>query len=169
MTASDPPPLTVLQPGEGRAGQLGSIGVQFKLWGHDTAGALAVVEHPFPVGALVPPHLHTREDEYSIVTEGEIGFRSGEREVVLGPGGYITKPRGEMHAMWNAGSIPAQMIEIIAPAGFEHFFREACDLLAAGPPTIEQGAELANRYGLHFGEPEWLPDIISRYRLTWPG
>ena len=63
-----------------------------------------MVEHPFPVGALVPPHLHTREDEYSIVTEGEIGFRSGDREVVLGPGGYITKPRGELHAMWNAGA-----------------------------------------------------------------
>ena len=46
---------------------------------------MTVVEHPFPVGALVPPHLHTREDEYSIVTEGEIGFRSGDREAVLGP------------------------------------------------------------------------------------
>jgi hypothetical protein len=42
------------------------------------------VEHPFEVGALVSAHLHTREDEYSIVTEGEIGFRSGDREVVLG-------------------------------------------------------------------------------------
>jgi len=56
--------------------------VAFKLWGHDTGEALSIVEHPFPVGALVPPHLHTREDEYSIVTEGQIGFRSGDREVV---------------------------------------------------------------------------------------
>jgi quercetin dioxygenase-like cupin family protein len=78
------PPLTVVQPGEGRAGDLGPIGVVFKLWGHDTGGALSIVEHPFDVGALVPPHMHTREDEYSIVTEGEIGFRSGDREVVLG-------------------------------------------------------------------------------------
>jgi mannose-6-phosphate isomerase-like protein (cupin superfamily) len=53
------------------------------------------------VVGVVPPHVHTREDEYSIVTEGEIGFRSGDREVVLGAGGYITKPRGELHAMWN--------------------------------------------------------------------
>jgi hypothetical protein len=90
------------------------------------------VEHPFPVGALVTPHLHTREDEYSIVTEGEIGFRSGEREVVLGPGGYITKPRGELHAMCNAGAVPARMIEIISPAGFEHLFREVAELIAAG-------------------------------------
>ena len=120
---SDPPALTVMQPGEGATGWLGSVGVQFKLLGTQTSGAVSVVEHPFPVGALVVPHLHTLEDEYSIVTEGEIGFRSGDREVVLGAGGYITKPRGEMHTMWNAGQVPARMIEIISPSGFENFFR----------------------------------------------
>jgi mannose-6-phosphate isomerase-like protein (cupin superfamily) len=168
VTAIDPPPLTVVRPGEGRSESLGSIGVDFKLWGHDTGGALAVVEHPFAVGALVAPHLHTREDEHSIVTEGEIGFRSGDREVVLGPGGYITKPRGELHAMWNAGSVPARMIEIITPAGFEHFFRELCDLLATGPPDPSQLASLADHYGLQFAQPDWLNDIIARYNLTPP-
>jgi quercetin dioxygenase-like cupin family protein len=168
MAPADPPPLTVVHPGDGQTGELGSIGVAFKLWGHDTGGALSVVEHPFPVGALVPPHLHTREDEYSIVTEGEIGFRSGDREVVLGPGGYITKPRGELHAMWNAGAAPARMIEIISPAGFEHFFREVAELIAAGPVAAGHGADLAERYGLVFGEPDWLPEIIARYGLTAP-
>jgi len=164
-----PPPLTIVRPGEGRAGDLGSIGVHFKLWGSDTGGAVSVVEHPFPVGALVPPHLHTREDEYSIVTEGEIGFRSGDREVVLGPGGYITKPRHEMHAMWNAGATPARMIEIISPAGFEEFFRDVLDLAAAGPPSPDAAAALTERYGLHFGQPEWLDDVIERYGLQFPG
>jgi quercetin dioxygenase-like cupin family protein len=168
MSAAEPP-LTVVPAGEGRIGSLGSIGVQFKLWGHDTGGALAVVEHPFPVGALVTPHLHTREDEYSIVTEGQIGFRSGDREVVLGPGGYITKPRGELHAMWNAGDVPARMIEMISPAGFENFFLEVCELLAADSPDPEMGAGLAERYGLQFGEPQWLPGLIARYGLTAPG
>ena len=168
MGNTDPPPLTVVRPGQGRAGELGSIGVVFKLWGHDTGGALSVVEHPFPVGALVPPHLHTREDEYSIVTEGEIGFRSGDREVVLGAGGYITKPRGELHAMWNAGRSPARMIEIISPAGFEGFFREVADArrrparadvrrAAAGRP-VRPGVRRA----------EWLPDVIARYGLDPP-
>jgi quercetin dioxygenase-like cupin family protein len=166
MTTSKPPTLTVVQPGGGRVGDLGDIGVHFKLWGEDTGGALAIVEHPFPVGALVAPHLHTREDEYSIVTEGEIGFRSGDREVVLGPGGYIAKPRGELHAMWNAGAVPARMIEIISPAGFEHFFREVAELIAAGPAAAEQGDDLAERYGLQFGEPEWLPGIVERFGLT---
>src|SRR5690349_17799491 len=169
MTHIEAPGLTVVPPGAGEQGFLGSIGVVFKLWGKDTGGAVSIVEHPFPVGALVPPHLHTREDEYSIVTEGEIGFRSGDREVVLGAGGYITKPRGEMHTMWNAGPTPARMIEVISPAGFEHFFRELAEFVAAGPPpTPETVPNLAAQYGLQLGRPDWLPDVIERYRLTPP-
>jgi quercetin dioxygenase-like cupin family protein len=168
MAHPQAPPLTVVRPGEGRAGELGGIGVVFKLWGHDTGGALSIVEHPFAVGALVPPHLHTREDEYSIVTQGQIGFRSGDREVVLPAGGYITKPRGELHAMWNAGKVPARMIEIISPAGFEDCFRELADLAEAGPPPFDQLAALAANYGLEFGDAPWLPDVIDRYQLNPP-
>jgi hypothetical protein len=89
-----PPALTVVSPGEGRAGHVGPQGVVFKLWGEGTGGAVAIVEHPFPVGALVPPHLHTRED------------------------------RGELHTMWNGSSTPARMIDVISPAGFERYFRD---------------------------------------------
>jgi quercetin dioxygenase-like cupin family protein len=162
------PPLTIVQPGEGHEGALGSIGVVFKLFGKDTGGQLSIVEHPFPVGSLVPPHIHSREDEYSIVTQGEIGFRSGAREVVLGAGGYITKPRGELHTMWNAGKEPARMIEVISPSGFEGFFWELAELLAVGPPDPSVVAGLADRYGLTFGEADWLPDVIARYDLTPP-
>ena len=126
--------LKVVQPGDGRTGGLvPGVGVVFKIDGADSGGALSIVEHPFAVGALVPAHVHTREDEYSIVLEGEIGFRSEDKEVVLGAGGYIIKPRGEVHAMWNAGNEPARMIEIITPAGFEGFFRGFADLNDAGP------------------------------------
>jgi quercetin dioxygenase-like cupin family protein len=168
MEQNEAPRLTVVQPGEGRQGPLGSIGVVFKLFGEDTNQQLSIVEHPFPVGALVPPHIHTREDEYSIVIEGEIGFRSGDREAVLGAGGYITKPRNELHTMWNAGNTPARMIEVISPAGFEHFFWGLADHFEAGLPDPEIIEKLAADYGLHFAEAPWLPDIISRYNLTPP-
>ena len=55
------------------------------------------------------------EDEYSIVMEDEIGIRSGDREVVVGPGCYVAKPRGNLHAIWNAGRVPARTIEVISP------------------------------------------------------
>lgn len=74
------PPLTIVRPGEGATGDLGTIGVAFKLWGSDTGGAVSIVRAPVPRGALVPPHLHTREDEYPIVTEGEIGPDNGRSD-----------------------------------------------------------------------------------------
>ncbi len=46
--------------------------------------------------------------EYSIITDGEIGFRSGDREFVLGAGRLHHQARGEMRTMWNAGSVPAR-------------------------------------------------------------
>jgi quercetin dioxygenase-like cupin family protein len=163
------PEVKVVQPGEGRTGGLGpGVGVAFKIDGSDSGGALSIVEHPFEVGALVPPHMHLREDEFSIVLEGQIGFRSEDQEVVLGPGGYIVKPRGEVHAMWNAGTTPARMIEVISPAGFEDFFRGLCDMTDAGGVDMERAAALSAEYQLPFAEPDWLPDVISRYNLTPP-
>jgi quercetin dioxygenase-like cupin family protein len=172
--ASTPPAaprVKVVQPGEGRTGGLvPGVGVIFKIDGDDTGSAISIVEHPFAVGALVPPHIHTREDELSYVLEGEIGFRSNDQQVVLSAGGYIVKPRGELHAMWNAGSTPARMIEVIAPSGFERFFAGLVDLTDAGPPDPQAVADLSDRYGLLDPEqdPDWLAEIIDRYGLTPP-
>jgi quercetin dioxygenase-like cupin family protein len=131
--------VKVVQPGEGRRRELmPGVGVIFKIDGADSGGALAVVEHPFEVGGFVLPHVHHREDEFSIVLEGEIGFRSEDKEIVLGPGGYIVKPRGEIHAMWNAGPTPARMIEIISPAGFEELFRTVVDLTERGEAEMSK-------------------------------
>lgn len=161
--------VKVVEPGGGRAGELApGVGVVFKIDGKDSGGAVSIVEHTFAVGALVPPHIHTLEDEFSIVVEGEIGFRSEDQEVVLGAGGYIVKPRNQVHAMWNAGSTPARMIEVISPAGFENFFRELVDLDADGPTDPEVIAEIVGRHELLFAEPDWLPDVIARYNLNPP-
>ena len=155
----------IVAPGEGEQTGPPAFRVAFKLWSRDTGGAFSIVEHPFPSGAIAPPHTHSREDEYSIVLEGEMGFRSGDREVVLGTGGYIKKPRGEMHSMWNGGRTPARIIELITPGGFERYFREFADLVAGGSPEPGAATELAGKYGLTFGHPDWLDDVVERYSL----
>jgi mannose-6-phosphate isomerase-like protein (cupin superfamily) len=156
----------VLQPGEGERILLGGFGVDFKLSSQDTQGLVSVVEHPFAPRTMVPPHMHTREDEYSIVIEGHVGFRSGDREVVLEPGGYITKPRGELHTMWNPDDTPSRIIEIITPAGFEHFFGEIAQLFASrnGRPGPGEIAELGATYGLSYNI-DWVPELVERYGL----
>lgn len=161
--------VKVVRPGEGRSGGLmPGVGVVFKIDGADSGGALAIVEHPFDVGGLVPPHIHHREDEFSIVLEGEIGFRSNDKEVVLGAGGYVIKPRGEVHAMWNAGKTPARMIEVISPAGFDDLFRSMVELNERGDAEMSKIVELANDYEVPLADPEWLAEIVERYHLSVP-
>ncbi|MBO0830373.1 MAG: cupin domain-containing protein [Actinobacteria bacterium] len=162
------PVLTVVEPGGGEQTGPPAFRVAFKLWSRDTCGAFAVIEHPFPPGAIAPPHMHRAEDEYSIVVEGEMGFRSGDREVVLGAGGYISKPRGQMHSMWNAGRTPARIIELITPGGFERYFRELADLVTDGSLDPGAAADLARKYDVTFGHPDWLDDVVERYGLTPP-
>lgn len=99
---------------------------------------MSIVEQPFDVGALVPPHLHTREDLVSV------------------------------DAMWNAGKPPARIIEVMTPAGFEGAMREVAAMAAAGPPSLEAMGAVAARYGMSFEEPAWLPDVIARYDLPPP-
>ena len=60
------------------------------------------------------------------------------------------------------------MIDSVSPAGFERFFRELSDMTAVGAPDRAAIVALAERYELPFAEPEWLPEVISRYGLTPP-
>jgi len=178
MDVTSAPKVTVVPPGGGETVRFPGFGATFKLCSRDNGGEVAIVEHPFAVGMITPPHRHTREDEHSIVLEGQIGFRSDDDEVVLGPGGYITKPRGQAHAMWNAGSVPGRIIEVITPGGFEGYFRELSELLLAskaGTPGARNSAhemaafaKLAARYGLIYENPIWLDDVVARFRLNRP-
>lgn len=177
MTSASRTKVTVVRPGEGDFVALPGFGAVFKMSGLDNAGLVAIVEHPFEVGSITAAHRHTREDEHSFVLAGKIGFRSDDTEVVLGPGGYITKPRGEMHTMWNAGKEPGRVVEIITPGGFETYFRELGQLLAVHVGDPPDGPELhelpdfialADKYGLTYGRPDWMDDIIDRYRLKQP-
>jgi mannose-6-phosphate isomerase-like protein (cupin superfamily) len=153
----------VLGPADGRAGFLGSIGVRFMVDGATSAGDFALVEHPMPPRALAAPlHRHNREDEYSYVLEGRMGALLGDDVLEAGPGDLVFKPRGEWHTFWNAGDVPARILEIIAPAGFERFFAELVDLggVAAAPP--DHLAEQLGRYELEM-DPGSIPVLIERF------
>jgi mannose-6-phosphate isomerase-like protein (cupin superfamily) len=157
----------VVEPDEGASVSLGGVGVDFKIPAEMTGGAFSIVEHPLDPGRLIPPHIHYREDELSYVLSGEIGVRIGDRDYTAGPGSYVFKPRGIAHTFWNAGPEPAHLLEVIWPAGFEHFFAALGELVATCPPEElpERRAELALEYDHHFVHPEWIPELEAKYGL----
>ena len=155
----------IVDPGDGVEGFLGSIGVRFMIDGPDAAERFSLVEHPMSPRALAAPlHLHTREDEYSFVLEGRMGALLGEDVVEAGPGDLVFKPRNQWHTFWNAGDEPCRILEIIAPAGFERFFRELDGLGGAIKADPDELAALNERYGLEM-KPETVPELLERFGL----
>src|SRR5215213_5447814 len=115
----------IIGPDGGKAVDLGSIGARFMAWTEETGGGFSLVEHPMPPRHLAAPvHKHSREDEYSFVLEGRMGALLGDDVVYAQVGDLAFKPRDQWHTFWNAGDEPCRILEIISPAGFEHFFRE---------------------------------------------
>jgi mannose-6-phosphate isomerase-like protein (cupin superfamily) len=158
----------IVGPHDGQAGSLGSIGVRFMVGAEETeAHGFSLVEHPMPPRALAAPlHRHSREDEYSYVLEGRMGALLGDDVVYAEAGALVHKPRNQWHTFWNAGDEPCRILEIIAPGGFEKYFEEIADAVAAGPPAPELIADLESRYGIEH-DVESIPALCERFGLKF--
>jgi quercetin dioxygenase-like cupin family protein len=160
-----PTPSTpkLVAPGEGRTVKLFGVRFDYKVASADSGGSLAVLEVEIPPKTLVKPHNHSREDEYSLVLAGTVGVRVGDRVLQAGPGASLVKPRGTPHAMWNADSTPARVVEILSPGGLEAYFEALPPILAhedgAGPKEYH---ELAERYGITIQD-DWVEDLERTY------
>src|SRR3954451_19431415 len=141
--------IELLGPDEGEYAQVGAMGVRFMV-GAERGAGFSMVEHPIPPRALAAPlHTHTNEDEYSYVLEGEVGVQIGDEVAVAKQGDLVFKPRGVQHAFWNAGDMPARLLEIISPAPFANYFAELEPLFQrADGPDFAAIAALQERYGL---------------------
>ena len=162
----------IIGPRDGKFVDLRSVGVRFMLWGAESGGGFSLVEHPIPPRTLVAPlHLHEREDEYSYVLEGRMGAQLGDDVVFAEPGDLVFKPRNQWHTFWNAGDTPCRVLEIISPAGFEHFFNELGEQMAAAQAVsvaaVPDVAGLAARYG-HYFQPESIARLCREHGLVYP-
>jgi mannose-6-phosphate isomerase-like protein (cupin superfamily) len=158
---SDDGPL-VVGPGDGKAVDLGSLGVRFMVWSEESGGGFSLVEHPIPPRTLAAPlHRHTNEDEYSYILEGRMGAQLGDEVVHAEVGDLVFKPRDQWHAFWNAGDGPCRILEIISPGGFEHLFEEVAE------PREDTAPSLDVRYGIEF-DFESVGRLCEEHGLTFP-
>ena len=140
--------VRVLGPNDGEhAGKPGEHHDRFLIGGGETDGRFALVEHLLAPRALAAPlHRHHHEDEYSFVLEGAVGVSLGGVERVATAGHLVFKPRGQWHTFWNAGDVPARVLELISPGGFEQAFRDLDEL--GGELTPEAVAIVGERYSV---------------------
>jgi mannose-6-phosphate isomerase-like protein (cupin superfamily) len=152
-------------PADGHYARLGGCDARFLVWGEESGGGFSLVEHPIaPRSLCAPLHRHDGVDEYSFVLEGRMGALLGDQVVYAEAGELAFKPRDQWHTFWNAGDEPCRILEIISPAGFEHFFREWDAATKDG--TLDPD-ELGVRYGIEFDMAS-VPRICAEHGLVHP-
>jgi quercetin dioxygenase-like cupin family protein len=104
----------------------------------DTSGHAVVLTVDMPPGLHVDAHTHETEEQINIVVTGQVRFRVGDSEAVLGAGGVLLMPRHIEHELWNDTNEFAQIIEIYTPPGMEHKFA------AAGTASLAAGKSFAD-------------------------
>lgn len=84
---------------------------------------VSFVDHLCPPGYTPPLHVHHRQDEVFIITEGEFTMTCGEQSWPGRPGSVIFFPRGVPHRFQVSDAGPGRCQIITAPGGF-------CELVA---------------------------------------
>ncbi len=115
----------------------------------DADGQLAAFHLVAPPMSGPPRHVHTREDEWFYVLEGELVFElDGERHTI-GAGGSVWLRRGVVHAYQNFTDRDARLLIVTTPGAFCDFFVEVSAAApAGGMPAPEVFAALDAKYGI---------------------
>lgn len=120
-----------------------------KLTAKDTNGLFTLIEENNTPGTMIPPHVHTKEDEIFKVLEGELELTVGDNTTVLKAGDLAFGPRNIPHSWKVIGNTNAKVILSVFPAGIEDMF-EALGELPPGSPDMEKVMEICARQGISF-------------------
>jgi quercetin dioxygenase-like cupin family protein len=154
----------VVGPGEGEALWFLGVLATIKSSAETTAGAVAVIEHLAPQGSGSPLHVHSREDEWFYVIEGELTFWVGGETSVAPAGTFVFGPKGIQHT-FIVSSEEARFLLVAEPAGFEQFMRAIGEPAArleipppaTEPPDVAALTTAAAEYGIEIVGPPGIP------------
>jgi quercetin dioxygenase-like cupin family protein len=163
MALAAPAPIA-LGPGEGEALWAFGCLITVKASSETTGGAVDVLDHLAVRGAGSPLHVHSREDEWFYVVEGELTFWVGGRVIVAPAGAFVYGPRGVPHT-FAVSSATARFLLVVQPGGFEGMLRELGEPAGAltvppppaGPPDVTAITRVCARYGIEVLGPPGIP------------
>ncbi|MFN9423929.1 cupin domain-containing protein [Gemmatimonas sp.] len=115
----------------------------------DSQATMACFHLVAPPMSGPPLHVHTREDEWFYVLEGELVFELDGVAHTVAAGGSVFLPRGVVHRYQNYTPRDARLLIVTTPGHFARFF-EALDRLTppGGLPPMAQLVALDAEYGL---------------------
>lgn len=114
----------VIGPEDGEAVWLLDELVTFKIGVVETDYALSVSEVAARPGGGPPLHVHYLQEEAFYLLEGTLTLKAGKQSRRIVAGSFVAIPSKVPHTYRVEGKIPAKLLVIYTPAGYENFFRE---------------------------------------------
>jgi len=129
--------------------QVGQLQIRYLVDGA-ASGGLGVFELTVPPGAMVPPpHSHTDNEECVYVLEGTLRYAVDGEVRNLGPGDWMSTPRGSVHAFSNTADRTARALIMLTPDIGARYFEDVAEVVnAGGPPDRAKLMQVMTRYGL---------------------
>jgi quercetin dioxygenase-like cupin family protein len=154
----------VAGPGEGEALWFLGVLATVKASAETTGGAVAVIEHLAPRGTGSPLHVHSREDEWFYVIDGELTMWVDGETIVAPAGSFVFGPKGIPHT-FIVSSEQARFLLVTEPAGFEQFMRAVGEPAArleipppaTEPPDVAALTAAAAEFGIEITGPPGIP------------
>ena len=149
--------------------------IRYTALSDDTAGCYAFSTGRVPVGAGPKPHRHSFEEVFFVV-RGELSFTAGNQTVIVPANGCIAIGAGTAHFFKNTGPIEAEVIVLVAPAGFDMFQievgekRTGADAPSSINPSdfIARMASAAPKYGIDLNPPSSAFQEQPKIKVTMP-
>ena len=97
-----------------------------------------------------PAHRHLDADEACDVLAGRLSLEVGGAMEELQPGDFMLVPKGAWHSLANLGPGRAHFLVILSHPGFEDYWAETAERLAArgGSLSTMETAELQARHAM---------------------
>lgn len=154
MTVGKKGSFTIISKEQGRPlWHLGAL-LTFKALGNETEGKFWALEGLADRTMAVPLHVHSREDEFWYVLEGEIRFTIADETRTGGPGAFAYIPKGVPHT-FQILTETARWFGVGTPAGLDQWFFEtgepAQSLTLPPPPTSPPDIEALVSSLRHYG------------------
>ena len=129
--------------------------ITLKLACRETGGEYFVFEAVTPPGAGMARHVHSHEDEFFRVLDGEFEFQLDQQIQKVTTGAMVNFPKNIPHAFRNVGTKPGRTFWTVMPgANFEKFFEELGFLPADREPDMGKVTEIFNRHDIKILPPQ---------------
>ena len=137
----------ILQPGEGRAIDLGGFLMSVKATAADTDGGFTLLEATEPPNFGPPMHIHRDAAEAFYVLEGEYLIVIDDVETRCPAGSFVYVPAGAVHG-FRVGAVTSKKLNLYVPEAMVGYFDELAAAIAAGDIDDAHLGAIAERYGM---------------------